>query len=178
MFSLLQGLWRYFFRKDEYFVVILGLDNAGKTVWGNLMHPTNLSTFIYYLFTCNSYQTLLESTKRLYINNYQGMSLDKITTTVGLNGMVQQQSDCGLLRLGWALDIIIIAPPILMKIETLCTLFIMSVIWFQLLELILGVRGWCYGILVGRKTFRHCGIRYPTNLSLARSHLIFTLACN
>lgn len=32
MYSLLKGLWEYFFRKDEYFVVILGLDNAGKTV--------------------------------------------------------------------------------------------------------------------------------------------------
>lgn len=32
MFSLLQGLWKYFFRKEEFFVVILGLHNAGKTV--------------------------------------------------------------------------------------------------------------------------------------------------
>ena len=33
MFTLLRGLWNYFFQKDEFFVVILGLDNAGKTVW-------------------------------------------------------------------------------------------------------------------------------------------------
>ena len=32
MFTLLRGLWKYFFRKDEYYVVILGLGNAGKTV--------------------------------------------------------------------------------------------------------------------------------------------------
>ncbi len=32
MFTLLRGLWKYFFRKDEYCVVILGLNNAGKTV--------------------------------------------------------------------------------------------------------------------------------------------------
>lgn len=32
MFTLLRGLWKYFFRKDEYYVLILGLDNAGKTV--------------------------------------------------------------------------------------------------------------------------------------------------
>ena len=32
MFTLLQGLWKYFFRKEEYYIVILGLDNAGKTV--------------------------------------------------------------------------------------------------------------------------------------------------
>lgn len=60
MFTLLQGLWKYFFRKEEYYVVILGLDNAGKT-------------------------TLLEKTKRMYISNYTGMPLDKIRSTVGLN---------------------------------------------------------------------------------------------
>ncbi|XP_011407152.1 PREDICTED: ADP-ribosylation factor-related protein 1-like [Amphimedon queenslandica] len=60
MFSLLKGLWEYFFRKDEYFVVILGLDNAGKT-------------------------TFLETIKRRYISNYHGMPLEKISTTVGLN---------------------------------------------------------------------------------------------
>lgn len=32
MFTLLRGLWDYFFRKKDYYVVILGLDNAGKTV--------------------------------------------------------------------------------------------------------------------------------------------------
>ena len=32
MFTLLSGLWKYLFQKDEFFVVILGLDNAGKTV--------------------------------------------------------------------------------------------------------------------------------------------------
>ena len=32
MYTLLSGLWRYVFQKDEYFVLILGLDNAGKTV--------------------------------------------------------------------------------------------------------------------------------------------------
>ena len=28
----MRGLWNYFFRKDEFYIVILGLDNAGKTV--------------------------------------------------------------------------------------------------------------------------------------------------
>ena len=32
MYTLLSGLWKYWFQKDEYFVLILGLDNAGKTV--------------------------------------------------------------------------------------------------------------------------------------------------
>ena len=32
MFTLLSGLWKYLFQKEEYYVLILGLDNAGKTV--------------------------------------------------------------------------------------------------------------------------------------------------
>jgi ADP-ribosylation factor related protein 1 len=34
MFSLLHGLYKYISRKEEYRVIILGLDNAGKTVSG------------------------------------------------------------------------------------------------------------------------------------------------
>ena len=60
MFTLLSGLWRYLFQKDEYFVLILGLDNAGKS-------------------------TYLEQTKTQFCSNYKGISLNKITTTVGLN---------------------------------------------------------------------------------------------
>ena len=32
MFSLLRGLWDYFFRREEYYILIIGLHNAGKTV--------------------------------------------------------------------------------------------------------------------------------------------------
>lgn len=32
MFTLLNGLWNYVFQKDEYSILILGLDGAGKTV--------------------------------------------------------------------------------------------------------------------------------------------------
>ena len=36
MYTLLSGLYKYLTQKDEYCVVILGLDNAGKTV--SLIH--------------------------------------------------------------------------------------------------------------------------------------------
>ena len=32
MYTLLSGFYKYMFQKDEFFVLILGLDNAGKTV--------------------------------------------------------------------------------------------------------------------------------------------------
>jgi ADP-ribosylation factor related protein 1 len=32
MFSLFYGLWKYVFTKDEFHVLILGVDKAGKTV--------------------------------------------------------------------------------------------------------------------------------------------------
>ncbi|XP_027952525.1 ADP-ribosylation factor-related protein 1-like, partial [Eumetopias jubatus] len=60
MYTLLSGLYKYVFQKDEYCILILGLDNAGKT-------------------------TFLEQSKTRFNKNYKGMSLSKITTTVGLN---------------------------------------------------------------------------------------------
>lgn len=60
MFSLLYGFWRYLFQKDEYYVLILGLDNAGKT-------------------------TFLEQTKISMNPGYKGLNLMKISCTVGLN---------------------------------------------------------------------------------------------
>lgn len=32
MYTLLNGLYKYLVQKDEYYILILGLDNAGKTV--------------------------------------------------------------------------------------------------------------------------------------------------
>lgn len=32
MFGLLYGFWQYMFKKTEFYVLILGLDRAGKTV--------------------------------------------------------------------------------------------------------------------------------------------------
>ena len=35
MYSLLSGLWSHMFRRDEYYVLLVGLDDAGKTVREN-----------------------------------------------------------------------------------------------------------------------------------------------
>lgn len=73
MYTLLSGLWKYMSQKDEYFVLILGLDNAGKT-------------------------TYLEQTKTKFNKKYKAMSTSKITTTVGLN---IGQIDVGSTRLNF-----------------------------------------------------------------------------
>ncbi|XP_073972658.1 ADP-ribosylation factor related protein 1 [Rhodnius prolixus] len=60
MYTLLSGFYKYIVQKNEYCVLILGLDNAGKT-------------------------TYLEAAKTKIIRNYKGINPNKITTTVGLN---------------------------------------------------------------------------------------------
>ncbi|XP_063152982.1 ADP-ribosylation factor-related protein 1 isoform X5 [Candoia aspera] len=74
MYTLLSGLYKYMFRRDEYCILILGLDNAGKT-------------------------TFLEQTKTRFNKNYKGMSFSKITTTVGLNNLLVGTIDVGKARL-------------------------------------------------------------------------------
>ncbi|DBB08972.1 TPA: hypothetical protein ACH3X3_007604 [Trebouxia sp. C0006] len=59
MFSLMYGLWEYVCRKEELNVLIIGLDNAGKT-------------------------TVLEKIKGMY-SSLPGMAPEEILPTVGLN---------------------------------------------------------------------------------------------
>ena len=60
MYTLLSGLYRHLTQKDDFYVLILGLDNAGKT-------------------------TFLESAKTKFTQDYKGVNPNKITSTVGLN---------------------------------------------------------------------------------------------
>lgn len=60
MYTLLSGFYKYMTQKDEYFILILGLDNSGKS-------------------------TYLEQVKTKFTLNYKMMNPAKITTTVGCN---------------------------------------------------------------------------------------------
>ncbi|CAF0956809.1 unnamed protein product [Didymodactylos carnosus] len=73
MYTLISGLGKYLFQKDDYYILIVGLDNAGKT-------------------------TYLEQTKTKYCKNYKMMNSSKITTTVGCN---IGQIDIGRVRLNF-----------------------------------------------------------------------------
>ncbi|KAM9967393.1 hypothetical protein ACTFIW_001477 [Dictyostelium discoideum] len=71
MYSLFVGLWKYLFSKNEYFILILGLDNSGKT-------------------------TLLEQIKTKY-TKIPGLPPHKIVPTVGLNIARTQFQDIKLI---------------------------------------------------------------------------------
>eukprot|EP00048_Salpingoeca_helianthica_P007116 m.106752 g.106752 ORF g.106752 m.106752 type:complete len:202 (-) comp14235_c1_seq4:76-681(-) len=60
MYTLLSGLWHHLSRRDEYYVLLIGLDDAGKT-------------------------TILEKLKALANPRYNPLPREKITTTVGMN---------------------------------------------------------------------------------------------
>jgi ADP-ribosylation factor related protein 1 len=60
MFSLLFAFWEWIFRKEERKLILVGLDNAGKS-------------------------TTLESLRKHFTG--MGMDLDKIPPTIGLNSM-------------------------------------------------------------------------------------------
>ena len=42
MYTLFNGLWKYMVQKDEFSILILGLDNAGKTVGNDVKSETLL----------------------------------------------------------------------------------------------------------------------------------------
>ncbi|KAI8915736.1 ADP-ribosylation factor family-domain-containing protein [Gorgonomyces haynaldii] len=58
MYTLLSGLYEQYTKKQDYFIVILGLDNAGKT-------------------------TLLEQVKQIYLN--KSLAPERIIPTIGMN---------------------------------------------------------------------------------------------
>eukprot|EP01134_Creolimax_fragrantissima_P002644 CFRG2644T1 len=60
MYTLVSGSYKYYFQKDEYYVVMIGMDNAGKS-------------------------TLVERFKATFNRNYRGFRPDTITQTIGLN---------------------------------------------------------------------------------------------
>lgn len=73
MYTLCQGIWKRITEKKNYFIVIVGLDNAGKT-------------------------TFLEQTKMKFTRGYQMLNPLRITSTVGLN---VGEIDIGSIRLNF-----------------------------------------------------------------------------
>lgn len=76
MFSLLFGLFEYLFSTSNYFILILGLDNSGKT-------------------------TFLEQARCKLNKNYKKIDLTRIASTVGLN--VGKVETCGVILNFWDL---------------------------------------------------------------------------
>jgi hypothetical protein len=88
MFGLLYGLFEQAFAKKEYYALILGLDNAGKTVRHPPPNPNEPLRRSACAGTCcfmNGFgQTLLERMKATY-GEKEALPPDRIAPTVGLN---------------------------------------------------------------------------------------------
>eukprot|EP00035_Acanthoeca_spectabilis_P006506 m.125352 g.125352 ORF g.125352 m.125352 type:complete len:202 (+) comp13536_c0_seq5:254-859(+) len=76
MFSLMSGLIHYLFSRPEYFVLVIGLDDAGKTC-------------------------LLERLKAMNNPKYNALPPEKLTPTIGLN--VGEVNKFGLKMVFWDL---------------------------------------------------------------------------
>lgn len=62
MFALLSGLWKYLFQKDEYCILILGLDNAGKSVsWDGFIFGLTIT----YVPLCGGYDPVSQFFRKL-----------------------------------------------------------------------------------------------------------------
>jgi len=91
MYTLFHGLYKYLTQKYEFWVLILGLDNAGKTVTNYLVVNSETVSVTYWLLSdllsrvLLLFQTYLECSKTKFKKNYKGINPSKITTTVGLN---------------------------------------------------------------------------------------------
>ena len=99
MYTLLSGFVKYLLQKEEYSVLILGLDNAGKTVRiiiSQLNYLFNILFYFQFLLLLSDHvsttllfdefsQTLLEQTKAILNPENRNVNLQKITATVGLN---------------------------------------------------------------------------------------------
>lgn len=68
MFSLLAGAWQYMFEPREYYILILGIDNAGKTVRSYICNYTQYYT-LKHCFSLHHilplFISLLSATQRL-----------------------------------------------------------------------------------------------------------------
>lgn len=76
MYTLLSGLYKHLNQKSEYSILLLGLDNAGKTA---------CSLFDFSGASNESAQTLLEQLKATFAGTAPRPA-SSIAPTVGLNG--------------------------------------------------------------------------------------------
>lgn len=83
-FSLIVGFWRLFFRKEEFQILILGIDRAGKTVIRRVRQLSYESISMRHPSHLPCMQTLLEQLKAIY-TGLDPLPPSKIPPTVGLN---------------------------------------------------------------------------------------------
>lgn len=69
MYTLLSGLYKYMFQKDEYCILILGLDNAGKTVGACSLTNSHFLPYVFLfgnLIPTQDYRLVATSPRRAF----------------------------------------------------------------------------------------------------------------
>ncbi|KAJ1675087.1 ADP-ribosylation factor protein 3 [Spiromyces aspiralis] len=101
MFSLIRETYRYLTRQEQYSVIMLGLDGAGKTASTTMQREYPSQSIL-----IDASRTLLEKIKTMYTGK-PGLSPDKIYPTVGLNMTKIHIEKCNLrfLDLGGQVDL-------------------------------------------------------------------------
>nr|KAF6470734.1 ADP ribosylation factor related protein 1 [Molossus molossus] len=82
MYTLLSGLYKYVFQKDEYCVLILGLDNAGKTTF----LEQSKTRFSKYYAECHGVIYVIDSTDEGRLPESK-RAFEKMVTSEALDGV-------------------------------------------------------------------------------------------
>ena len=87
MFGLIQGIYENYVKKKDTKIILLGLENSGKTVFSPFLSVSQSSPFMFALIKHGLPQTFLEHARAQFLEK-ECMPPEKIKPTIGLNSFI------------------------------------------------------------------------------------------